>query len=191
MKTIKLMFAIAMMVFVAQKSISQNAVTGLYLTADDYAHHKLSFVTGGNSKNCIHLNEFMESGKVVVKYNGKTQTLLKSEIFGYSCDQQDYRYFNNVAYKIIDTTDFFIYSAPKLEQQGKGLKPVERFYFSSTARSEIERLSIKNLEAAYASNIKFRYMIESTFATDNSLTSYDAAVKEYKVKYLYEHSSSM
>jgi len=191
MKTIKLMFAIAFMLFVAQKSMSQNSVTGLYLTAEDYANHKLSFISSGNDKNYIHLNEFLQSGRVVVNYNGKTQSFSKSEIFGYSCDKKDYRYFNNVAYKIIDTADFFIYSSPKLEQQGKGVKPIERFYFSSKASSAIEPLSIKNLEAAYASNTKFRYMIESSFATDNALTSYDAAVKAYKVKYLYEHSSSM
>ena len=185
------MFAIAIMVFVTQKSMALSSVTGLYLTADDYANHKLSFVTNGGNKNSIHLNEFLESGKVEVIYNGKTQSFLKSEIFGYSCNQQDYRYFNNVAYKIIDSRDFFIYSAPKLEQGGKGMKPVERFYFSSSATAVIEPLSIRNLENVYASNAKFRYMIESSFTTDNSLTSYDAAVKEYKVKYLYEHSSSM
>jgi len=191
MKTLLLISAISVMTLVAQKSIASGSVTGLYLTAEDYANHKLSFTTNGSDKNCIRLNEFLQSGKVVVLYNGKEQSFLKSQLFGYSRDNQDYRYFNNIAYRIIDTKDFFIYSTPQLKQQGKWSKPADNFYFSSTATAAIVPLSIKNLEAAYVSNAKFRYMIESSFATDNSLVTYDAAVKEYKVKYLYEQSSSM
>jgi len=190
MKTIILTCAISVMTLAAQKSIASGSVTGLYLTAEDYVHHKLSFSTNGSDKNHIRLNEFLQSAKVVVMYNGKKQTFLKSRLFGYSRDNQDYRYFNNIAYRIIDTRDFLIYSAPRLKQQAKWSKPENEYYFSSTDTAAIVPLSIKNLEAVYVSNTKFRYMIESGFATDNSLTAYDTALKEYKVKYLYEQSSS-
>jgi len=70
------------------------------------------------------------------------------------------------------------------------LKPENEYYFSIRDTAAIVPLSIKNLEAAYVSNTKFRYMIESGFATDISLIAYDTVLKEYKVKYLYEQRSS-
>ena len=184
------MWAISVMTLVAQESIASGPVTGLYLTAEDYVHHKLSFTSNGSDKNDIRLNEVLQSEKVVVIHNGKKQTFLKSRLFGYSRDNQDYRYFNNIAYRIIDTRDFLIYSAPRLKQQVKWSKPENEYYFSGTDTAAIVPLSIKNLEAAYVSNTKFRYMIESGFATDISLIAYDTVLKEYKVKYLYEQRSS-
>jgi hypothetical protein len=41
-----------------------------------------------------------------------------------------------------------------------------------------------------AGNPKFRYMVEAEFSSDNALIQYDAALKEYKVKYIFEQSSS-
>jgi hypothetical protein len=61
----------------------------------------------------------------------------------------------------------------------------------NTAVSDVEQLSVKNLQIAFAGNAKFRYLLEAQFTTDNALTAYDSAANEYKVKYLYEHSSSM
>lgn len=190
MKTIKLMIAIFIMASFSQKTIAATQTTGLYLTSDDFVNHKLSFETDGSNGGKIKLNRFFESGKVVVTYNGKEQVFSKNEIFGYRSDGQDYRFFNNTAYKILDTKDFYIYSSFKLIQQGKGPKPVEAFYYSSTAKSAVEPLSIKNLQNTYAENPKFKYMVEAEFSSDNALVQYDAAVKEYKVKYVFEQSSS-
>jgi hypothetical protein len=190
MKTIKLMIAICIMASFFQKTMAGTQTTGLYLTSDDFINHKLSYETNGSNGSKIKLNGFFESGKVVVTYNGKEQIFSKNEIFGYRSNGQDYRFFNNTAYKILDTKDFYIYSSPKLIQQGKGPKPVEAYYYSSTAKSEVEPLSIKNLENTYAENPKFKYMVEASFSSDNALVQYDAAIKEYKVKYIFEQSSS-
>jgi len=191
MKTLKVMIAICLLASFTQKTIAQSAVCGLYLTADDYHNQKLSFKTTGNDGNSIKLNEFLGSGKIVVFYNGKKQIVYKSAIYGYRSNNNDYRYFNNIPYKIIDDRDFYLYSSPKMVQQGKWSKCADNYYFSSTAIADIKPLSIKNLQAAYADNPRFRYMLESHFATDNALTAYDPSVNEYKVKYLYEHSTSM
>lgn len=190
MKTIKLMIAICIMASFFQKTMAESRSTGLYLTSDDYVNHKLSFATDGSNGNSIKLNGFLEGSKVVVTYNGKKQVLSKNEVFGYRSNGQDYRYFNNTAYKILDTKDFYLYSTPKLVQEGKGPKQVETYYYSSTSSSMVEPLSIKNLENTYAENPKFKYMVEASFSSDNALVQYDAAIKEYKVKYIFEQSSS-
>jgi hypothetical protein len=186
MKTIKLMIAICIMASFFQKTIAGTQTTGLYLTSDDFINHKLSFETDGSK---IKLNSFFEGSKVVVANNGKEQVFSKNEIFGYRSNGQDYRFFNNTAYKILDTKDFYIYSSPKLILQGKGPKPVDAYYYSSTVKSVVEPLSIKNLQNTYAENPKFKYMVEAAFSSDNALVQYDAGIKEYKVKYIYEQSS--
>jgi hypothetical protein len=190
MKTIKLMIAICIMASFSQKTIAGTQTTGLYLTSDDFIKHKLSFETDGSNGSKIKLNGFFESGKVVVTYNGKEQVFTKSEIFGYRSNGQDYRFFNNTAYRILDTKDFYIYSSLRLIQQGKGPKPVEAYYYSSTVKSAVEPLTIKNLQNTYAENPKFKYMVDAEFSSDNALVQYDAAIKEYKVKYVFEQSSS-
>ena len=189
MKTIKLMIAICIMASFSQKTIAGTQTTGLYLTSDDFINHKLSFETDGSNGNKIKLNGFFESGKVVVTYDGKEQVFSKNAIFGYHSNGQDYRFFNNTAYKILDTKDFYIYSSIKLIQQGKGPKPVEAYYYSRTAKSEVEPLSIKNLQNTYTENPKFKYMVEAEFSSDNALVQYDAAIKEYKLKYIFEQSA--
>jgi len=189
MKALKLMIAICVMASLSQKSVAGTHTIGLYLTSEDYSNHKLSFETDGSNGNGIKLNGFFESGNVVVTYNGKKQVLSKNELFGYRANGQDYRYFNNTAYKILDTKDFYIYSAPKLVQEGKGSKPVDAYYYSSTVKTAVEPLSIKNLQNTYAENPKFKYMVEAEFTSDNALVQYDAAIKEYKVKYVFEQSS--
>jgi len=191
MKTVKLMIAIVLMAGFAQRSLAQGQTCGLYLTADDYHNHKLSFKTSGNDGNSIKLNEFLGSQKIIVVYNGKHEVFYKSAVYGYHNNSNDYRYFNNTAYKVIDDRDFYIYSSPKLVQQGKWSKSVDVYYFSNTAVSDVEPLSVKNLQTAFAGNARFRYLLEAQFTTDNALTAYDFAANEYKVKYLYEHSASM
>ena len=191
MKTLKVMIAICLLALFTQKTVAQSTVCGLYLTADDYHNQKLSFKTSGNDGNSIKFNEFLGSGRIVVVYNGKKQVVYKSAVYGYRSNNSDYRYFNNIPYKIIDDRDFYLYSSPKMVQQGKWSKCVDSYYFSNTAIADVKPLSIKNLQSAYADNPRFRYMLESHFATDNALTVYDPSVNEYKVKYLYEHSTTM
>jgi hypothetical protein len=191
MKTLKVILAICLLAVFTQKTIAQTKVSGLYLTADDYHNQKLTFKTTGNDGNSIKFNEFLGSGRIVVIYAGKKQLIYKSAIYGYHSNNCDYRYFNNVPYKIIDARDFYLYSSPKIVQQDKWSKPADSYYFSSNAIADVKPLSIKNLQDAYANNPKFRYLLESHFTTDNALTVYDRSVNEYKVKYLYEQSTTM
>jgi hypothetical protein len=184
MKTIKLLMLSLLMIVFVQASFA-SAKIGLYLTADDYKTHKLSFETDGTGSTRIQLHAMFGGFQVIVIQNGKKQVFNKSEIFGYRQDGQDYRYFKNSAYRIIDTHGFFIYGYCKLIQQGKNLKDSEFFYFSSNTDDEIKPLTIDNLQSVFSKDTKFLYAIQGFFRTDNELTAFDANLKEYKLKYLY------
>lgn len=188
MKTIKI-FIIALLVIGFTQNTFAKSKIGLYLTAEDYVNHKLSYESDGSNGNKILLHAVFGSYKVVVIQNGKRQTFSKADIFGYRLNDQDYRYFNKSAYRIIDTKGFYIYGYCKLIPEGKGLKDSEFYYFSSKADNEIKPLTMDNLQAVFANDTRFLYTVHGFFKTDNELTAYDSHLKEYKLKYLYAQTT--
>ena len=178
-----------LIVALGQGALAKSAKTGLYLTLDDYLNHKLSYVADGTTPNKIHLKNFFEGSNVVVFHDGKKQVFAKNEIFGYQLNDQDYRYYNNTAYKIMDRNGFFIYSSTKLVQQGKGPKPTQFYYFSSKANSDIKALTMDNLQEAFPNNTKFLFAVEGFFKSNDELTAYDSSINEYKLKYLYAQTT--
>ena len=185
MKTFKLLVSVLLTIVFAQGATAKNQKMGLYLTVEDYINHKLSYATDGSSDTKIRLNSMFESGKVVVMHGGKKEAFSKSAIFGFRDNDQDYRFFNNSAFKIVDTGGFFIYCASKLVQQGKSPKPTASYYFSASPKNEIKPLTIDNLQYVFSKDIKFLYAVEGFFKSDSELTAYDANLKEYKLKYLF------
>src|SRR5580700_608411 len=129
MKTLNLsMIMLIITIGFSQQSNAQNQSSGLYLTLNDYQNHKLSY-TGSP----ISIHEFLGGRYVTVISNGQKLQLEKSKIFGYHDNaNNDYRFFNNKAYQIVDTPEFCIYSNEKLVPQasGKGPKPTMVYYFS-------------------------------------------------------------
>src|ERR1700761_6530409 len=120
MKTIKLLTTALLMIVFVQSTLAKAQKTGLYLTAEDFLNHKISYESDGSNGTKIQLREVFGSSNVMVIQNGKRQVFLKSAIFGYRNNGQDYRYFNNSAYRIIDTQGFYIYGNSKLVPAGKG-----------------------------------------------------------------------
>ena len=170
------------------KSNAQQQSSGLYLTFNDYQHHKLSYgnVAKGDK---IAIHDFLEANTITVISNGKKQTFSKNEIFGYRKNNKDYRFQDNKVYEIIDTEGFYLYSHDKLTQVGKGPKPVGTPYFSTKANNEIFVLTQENIDRAFASNYKFKNSVQAEFKNDNALNEYDSALKEYKIKELYSESA--
>lgn len=168
-------------------SNAQKQSSGLYLTYNDYLNHKLSYTTDAANKLIIH--DFIGTSKVTVISNGKKTMIAKSEIFGYRDSQgNDYRFNDNKAYQVIDTTAFYIYSSDKLTQQGKGLKPTKAYYFSKKSAEEILPLTPENIAKAFPQNKKFRNMVEVAAKADIKLDAYDDVSNEYKIKELYAES---
>ena len=163
---------------------------GLYLSYNDYVNHKLSFTTGtGDTKATqIYFHEFIDWKTVTVMVDGKKKSFVKAEIYGYHNYNNDYRYFENRAYQIMDTTGFCIYSNEKLVQQGKGRRATRVYYFSTKLNSAIQPLTPENIARAFPKNHKFKYMVEAEFKSDVKLDAYDNEADRYKIKELYNES---
>ncbi len=191
MKSLKLILIIVSVTFgFAQQLMAQSQTNGLYLTFNDYLHHKLIYSTDPNNPkgNKIYIHEFIGQNKVTVISNGKKLILNKSEIFGYHNNGQDYRFYESRAYQIVDITGFYIYSFEKLVQDGKGPKPVRSFYFSTKIDNEIQPLTSENIARAFPKNPKFRNLVEVEEKSGIQLGDYDAESNAYKIKEIYAES---
>jgi len=186
MKTLKFMIILPLIALVVQNVAAKGQSTGLYLTANDYIVHKVSF---GTANDKIKISGLFGTNKVVLIQDGKKQFFPKSEVFGYIKDGEDYRFFNNAEYQILSNNGLVIYGHTTLVQQGKGPKPTKLFYFSSGLTTAILPLSIANLESVYGKNPKFIYAVESLFKSDNELASFDSYNKQYKLAYLYAQNT--
>lgn len=168
-------------------SNAQQQTRGLYLTYNDFVHHKLSYQSSAGDK--IYIHEFIGQNSVTVINNGKKITLPKSTIFGYhDAYNNDYRFYDSKAYQVIDTTGFYIYSYDRLAQQGKGPRPTRTYYFGRKNDSRILPLTSDNIALAFPKNNKFKYMVEVASKSDIKLDTYDAGAGEYKIKELYAES---
>jgi hypothetical protein len=172
-----------------KNSPAQTQSSGLYLTYNDFVNHKLSYGSDESHKNKIVLHDFFEGSNVTLISNGEKQVFAKNELFGYRENNRDYRFQNNKAYQIVDTEGFYLYKHDKLVQGSKGLKPVSMGYFSAKANAEILELTPQNIDKAFASNYKFRNMVQAEFKTDNDLNQYDNALNKYQIKELFIESS--
>jgi hypothetical protein len=185
--SIKVLFAALLMI--QGLSLKAQNTTGVYLNENDYKDHKLTYASNTDK---LQLNEFFGGSSISVMSEGKKVNLNKSEIFGYRLANQDYRFYNNVAYKVIDTTGFTIYSREKLVQDTKGYKPATQYFFSVNGKQAVKELTIANLAASFAQATDFRYSLQNNFRSDADLISYDHVANQYKVKYLYlEHRRVM
>jgi hypothetical protein len=186
-KSITVLVTIIIMSGMSLRAQNTNVTTtGVYLTEQDYKANKLSYILNDGSK--LHLNEFLNGKNISFTYQGKETKLSKSEIYGYRLNNQDYRFQNNVAYKIVDTAGFYIYSHEKLVQQGKGPKPTMVYYFSTKADAGISPLTAENIAMAFPQNHKFRYMVEAEYKSDIKLYTYDNESDTYEIKELYHDS---
>lgn len=157
--------------------------TGVYLTEQDYKMGKLSYVLAAGDK--MHTNGFLEGKNVNLTYQGKSITLAKSQVFGYREDNQDFRFYQNEAYRVLDTAGFLLYSKNELAQDGKGPKPVARYFYSVSTDKPILSLTLQNIYKSFPAESGFRYNVQSNFHQDADLINFDKTSKQYEIKFLY------
>ncbi|WP_184549507.1 hypothetical protein [Mucilaginibacter sp. FT3.2] len=157
--------------------------TGVYLTEQDYKAGKLSYVLAAGDK--MHLNDFLDGKNVSLTYQGKNIKLAKSEIFGYREGNHDFRFYQNEAYKVLDTAGFLLYSKNELAQQGKGPKPVEEYFYSVSTDKPVLSLTLQNIYKSFPAENGFRYGVQSNFHQDADLIIFDNVNKQYEIKFLY------
>lgn len=179
---------VAIMVFSVQVNMlyaqSKMNSTGIYLTEEDYKTGKLSYVLGTDDK--MRLNGFLEGKNVSLTVQGKKIKLSKNEIFGYRQDNSDFRFYQDEAYRVLDTAGFLLYSKDQLTQQGKGPKPVQTYFYSVNTAKPVLSLTLENIYKSFAAERGFRYNVESNFHQDADLITFDRANRQYQIKYLYQ-----
>lgn len=158
--------------------------SGIYLSADDFVNHKLSYTTEAEAGR-IRFNGLFDWSTVKINQDGSPIYLHKNKIFGYRLKGVDYRYFKNTAYKIIAEKGIYMYAAYQLEPNTRGVKRVEDFYFSQKPDTAIKALTMNNLEAEFQNDTQFLYAIEGFFKSDRQLAEYDKKLKEFKLEYIY------
>jgi hypothetical protein len=168
------------------KAQENRSTSGVYLNENDYKAGKISY-----SQGKIRLNAFLSGKNIVVTAGGKKIKLAKNEIFGYRLNNEDFRLSNHTAYRILDTAGFVLYSAPKLEQQGKGKVSVDHYFYSINTKEAISGLTIANLTGSFPEKPEFRYRLQAYFKSDADLMIYDKTLKEYEIKYLYFQQTAL
>jgi len=173
-------------------SINSVNTCGLYLTADDFRSHKLSYEVGcTNSTDKLKINDMFGSSTGYVVVHGQKHSFDKNSTYGYrDCHNKDYRFYDKSSYEILDTAAFFLYYQYRSEEltKGKGLVKVDEHFFSTKANGPIQKLTLDNLKNAFPDNDKFRYALDATFRSDKELMAYDQYLNVYKVKYIYSQS---
>jgi len=187
MNILKLNIAVALIICLfTVKASSEELPDGIYTSATDFINRKMNYqLNADHRKDKLYINEFLNGAYIKIIAEGKERKLLKKDAFGYRYAQQDYRFYKNNEYKIVDTAGFYLYTHRELVQSVKGYELHNIYYFSKTASAPILPLTLKNMEAVYPQNTKLRYLIEGQFSTDTALSQFDTVLNTYKIKYIY------
>jgi hypothetical protein len=174
-------------------SFAQHAFTGIFMTAQDYAANKLSYVMDcDSSSGKVNAAHFIRQHEVEVVNDGRKIKLDKDSIFGYrDCKQNDFRFYNDErTYRILENKSMIIYSTDERENSttGKTFVMVPAYFFSKTFSSEILPLNVINLKKAFPGNLKFHDLLDVEFSNDDNVSAFDSVHKMYKVNYLLSQS---
>ncbi|MDQ2752186.1 MAG: hypothetical protein M3R72_04095 [Bacteroidota bacterium] len=190
----KIYFTSALLAVALLLQVASNAQTyskakyGVYLSADDFMHNKLSYAfETENHKNKLILHNIFGSSRIEIVNNDNKKSLEKKDIYGYRDNGVDHRLMNNEDFLIVDTSDFLMYGQTHETRLMKWqVQKQTSYYFSLTANSKIEPLTKSNIENALSYNKEFDHYLNTTFKSDGDLAEYNKRVKKYEIKYLYE-----
>lgn len=166
---------------------------GVYLSANDFTNGKVSFAHNKkNKKYKFYLNEIIHTSSIKI-ISGDTVIVLKKDlIFGYYDKKNTcYRFYNKVAYKIINSSEkILLYSRSSLVGGIKNNRTVTNYFFSVTANSSIYPLTKWNLKTVLCKDVLFHELLDIYFQSDNELTAYDSTNKITILNRIYETSKN-
>ena len=170
--------------------IAQEGNQGVYLSAKDFTNGKISFVNDQSKKYKLHWNEPFNSSTTKIIIGDSVIKLNKDSIFGYR-DKKNvcYRFYNKVAYKIINPTEeILIYSKTSSEGVPKNNHTVTKYYFSPNACSQIYPLTKWQLKTVLINDVTFNKLLDVYFHNDDDLFAFDNNNKVYYLNYVYKLS---
>ena len=161
------------------------AQAGLYKSADDFLNGTLAYEQQEFEKHRLHTDIPINKLVVKVKDGGESHKFFKWDLYGYkSRKNENFRFYNEKSYKIVDTTAFLIYSREENIIDGKARTRQTRYYFSKGPESRIVPLTIRNLKHAFP-NREFHDLLDLQFRNNRELVMFDSFNKEYKLKRIF------
>lgn len=184
----KLYISIVIVLNVFCASVFAQSQAGLYLTATDFSHKKLSH----QSKHShIKTHEVFKKDLIEIICNDSTYTYKKDSVYGYrSNDGIDYRIVERKYYPILNSGETILIYKWQENTGMKGQEPTFRYYFSKDYASNLYVLNLRNLETVFASNKSYLKILEVHFGDNSDLLEYDTIHKMYKINRLLKLSEN-
>jgi hypothetical protein len=170
---------------------SQIDSSGIYITANDYKNHKLSYaINYKTEKHKINNSLIFKSGIIKIKHQGRVYDLKKSEIYGYkNTNGKELRFIGEKEYTILNAGEPFLlyfYQQPLHSEKGIN-KYLLTYYFSTSPEAIPQLLTKENLKLAFPNNHKFHDELDAQFKSDDELFNYDDFHKMYKIIWIYKN----
>jgi len=151
-----------------------NKVTGIFSSANDFK----AGVLKSYNINKIKVDVFLNTSDIIVYENGIKTKIKKSSIFGYqNSKKENYRFYNNIEYKIIDTGNVCLYSEYHYENpvKGKGgMIKVEKIHFSVTLVSAIFSFTKENILKNFPESTRLRMWLLNSSSKVEELLQKDS-----------------
>lgn len=129
------------------------AANGIYLTEDDFVHHKLIMAFEKNDKQGMRFRTPLTHNRELwVKTKDSTYKFFNDDIWGYRENNNDERIYSDEDYKVEYIGKIIIYSTPS-DPTTEGTSWTS--YFSRDLHSPVHELSKKNLIETYHDNPHF------------------------------------
>jgi hypothetical protein len=145
--------------------------SGVYLTADDYQNHRLSFVGRCGSKDHgLQLHDFLHKSYIPVKHDSTKTRYEKKDLYGFqACDGRDFRFVSNLEYQIVEAKELYIYMHENWVSHGRTSEVVQDYFFSVGGSGPIQPLTFKSLKVAFPDNFRFLGLVASRIEDDREL----------------------
>jgi hypothetical protein len=170
----------------APQALAQERNEGIYITADDYIIGKLSYQSTQGKRYKLRIHTFINTATITIISSDTTTTLLKNNVYGYRDKNKiNYRFYNNIAYEIITTSQHIVLYKTTVLTGNKGAQTMDNYFFSATTDFPIRVLNKQNLKNEFAINTWFIAGLDLYFKTDNELLNYDTFYQQYTLHYVY------
>lgn len=176
---------------VAQKG---DRIIGVFATGKDFRESKLSYIIDCNSNNNkIRLNDFFCQPYLTIKQNGNKLKILKASLYGYqTCNKKIYRFNNKKELLLLNQgQQILIYKQLNTKVREGARINITNKYFSTDSNNSLQKLTIKNIKAAFPDNTKFHRLIDNYFKYNTDLGSFDNVTKMYKINWLLQESKKL
>jgi len=174
---------------------------GIYRTGNDFMNNILTYKEDCKAGNMELYGGHGNKYSYIIIKNKDTIKIKFLDAWGYrgnypgqKCDSEDYRYYNNKFYKVLDKGEVIIYKSPGTLQifafsnSSKGIK-ITHYYYSVAPDSEIIKLKKRNIKKTFKNNPKLLAILKND-RSNKKLYEYNKKNKKCHLNYLLEKSKN-